>query len=257
VNDPRNPLIDLPLDHHCQVLAKHDKFDIFAFEKAAGVQTQPSKKKSSKGRSLLKANYCEEDEKYLWSDADNKTRSLFLVHRLDAPTSGILLATTCEKWAITLRESFANREISKTYHAVVKAHANSRTSYWRDYLVKESKNGIMRVKRHKSGKLATSSMKVERVAHTSGSMIALIKLNPETGRTHQLRVQCASRGMPIIGDRTYGDFSLNRKIAKKTKVDRMFLHATCLSLEINKPGMPKISWEIDSSLPRDFIRFVS
>ena len=56
----------------------------------------------------------------------------FLVHRLDAPTSGILLATTCEKWAITLRESFANREISKTYHAVVKAHANSRTSYWRD-----------------------------------------------------------------------------------------------------------------------------
>ena len=53
----------------------------------------------------------------------------------------------------------------------------------------------------------------------------MLRLEPKTGRTHQLRVQCALRGMPIIGDKTYGDFNFNRKIARASKVDRLCLHA--------------------------------
>ena len=51
--------------------------------------------------------------------------------------------------------------------------------------------------------------------------MALLELKPTTGRTHQLRIQCANRGIPIVGDRTYGDFQKNRDFQN----DRLFLHA--------------------------------
>ena len=50
---------------------------------------------------------------------------------------------------------------------------------------------------------------LEKFQGKAGPM-ALLELQPKTGRTHQLRIQCANRGLPIVGDRTYGDFSKNR-----------------------------------------------
>jgi 23S rRNA-/tRNA-specific pseudouridylate synthase len=55
--------------------------------------------------------------------------------------------------------------------------------------------------------------------------LALLELKPHTGRTHQLRVQCAKRQLPIIGDQTYGDFRKNREFAKAAKTKRLFLHS--------------------------------
>ena len=55
--------------------------------------------------------------------------------------------------------------------------------------------------------------------------LALIQLEPKTGRSHQLRVQCAKRHLPIVGDATYGDFAANRAFAKRTGEKRLFLHS--------------------------------
>ena len=58
---------------------------------------------------------------------------------------------------------------------------------------------------------------------------ALIQLKPTTGRTHQLRIQCAKRFIPIIGDNTYGDFKLNHSYAKMTGKKRLHLHLSYIS----------------------------
>jgi hypothetical protein len=58
----------------------------------------------------------------------------------------------------------------------------------------------------------------------------------QTGRSHQLRVQCASRGLPIVGDRTYGDFAANRGFVKGGGAKRMFLHSLEVSFEYSLGG---------------------
>ena len=253
--DPES--LEIPLNQNCKLLDWHKNFQIYAFDKYPGVQTHPSSDKSPPSRILLKADYNPESEAFTWTDSANRTNSLYLVHRLDAPTSGVLLATTSLKWAAILKQCFAKRMVHKTYHAVVKANPNIKSGYWKDTLLKQSKNGKIRVKRHSSGQIATASMKVERYSNSAGKFLALVKLEPKSGRTHQLRVQCASRGMPIIGDRTYGDFSLNRKIAKSTKIERMLLHSTQIEINLSKPDLPPLRWVVESPVPRNFIRLLS
>ena len=97
---------------------------------------------------------------------------------------------------------------------------------------------------------------LERKAHTKLGMLALLRLSPKTGRTHQLRVQCAKRKLPIIGDRTYGNFQLNRKYAKQFKCDRLFLHATKLKVKISQKGKTEFMWEVVSPLPPAFTKII-
>src|SRR5262249_50085590 len=59
---------------------------------------------------------------------------------------------------------------------------------------------------------------------------ALLRLSPSTGRTHQLRVQAASRDLPIAGDERYGDFEANARLRELIGLRRMFLHAYRLAL---------------------------
>lgn len=250
-------LTECPLQQKCFVLSKHEKYEIFVINKAPGVQTQPNPQKTSRTPTLLKADYCEIEEKYSWKDSLNQHRFLYLIHRLDSPTSGLLLVTTSKTWATYLKSCFSERKIAKTYHAVVKAQPRGTSGLWQDRLLKVNSKGKLRVRKHKKGKLAETMMETVRSTNSTNQPLALIKLNPKTGRTHQLRVQCANRGMPIIGDRTYGDFSLNRKISAKNNIDRMFLHASELSIELHDSQMPPISWNIESPMPRDFIRLFS
>ena len=85
--------------------------------------------------------------------------------------------------------------------------------------------------------------------------MTLLKLSPKTGRTHQLRVQSALRKIPIIGDRTYGDFTLNRKIARASKVDGLCLHAGEIELDLCWKG-ENIRFRSDSPL-RNFGRILA
>ncbi|HLP07470.1 MAG TPA: RNA pseudouridine synthase, partial [Opitutaceae bacterium] len=71
---------------------------------------------------------------------------------------------------------------------------------------------------------AESDCRVLRAAR-GAQPLALLELKPRTGRTHQLRVQCARRQLPIVGDQTYGDFRRNREFAKLARTKRLFLHS--------------------------------
>jgi 23S rRNA-/tRNA-specific pseudouridylate synthase len=65
---------------------------------------------------------------------------------------------------------------------------------------------------------------IESVTGKYGSL-SFVQLEPKTGRSHQLRVQSAHRGLPIVGDATYGDFRRNRSFAKQGGDSRLFLHS--------------------------------
>ena len=77
-----------------------------------------------------------------------------------------------------------------------------------------------------AGIWAEARMRVREKFQGRPGPMALLELQPKTGRTHQLRIQCANRGLPIVGDRTYGDFQRNRE----RKGERLFLHAESIAL---------------------------
>ena len=84
-------------------------------------------------------------------------------------------------------------------------------------------------------------------------MLSLIELKPKTGRTHQLRVQCASRNVPILGDATYGDFRFNRQMAATLGSRRLFLHAFSVSFNYRASDVSRL-FEAKAELPEPFKR---
>ena len=97
---------------------------------------------------------------------------------------------------------------------------------------------------------AESRMTLVRVAR-SEPCVSLIKLEPRTGRSHQLRVQCAKRHLPIVGDQTYGDFAAYRAFAKLTGTKRLCLHSSETSFEYEFGGK-RCVFEAKAVLPEEF-----
>ena len=122
-----------------------------------------------------------------------------IVHRLDKDTSGLLLVARNRIAHELLSDMFKQRQVKKTYHAVVKGHPEETAAI--DFPI--ARDTVHRIKMtHKSvvGRDAATEYKVLRYFKEA----SLLELSPLTGRTHQLRVHCAALGYPIIGDRLYG-----------------------------------------------------
>lgn len=248
----------IPLDRNCQVIS-YEAYGLWAFDKASGVLSHPNlkrgKQEKRKARTLLNAPYLHEEEAYAWKDAKGEENRIYLLHRLDSPTSGVILGSSSRKLAETIKESFANRKVAKTYHAIVIPSRNRfKNEQWKDGLVEKRDQGKIRVRKGK-GPLALTKAYLEK--ERSGRYgLSLLRLEPQTGRTHQLRVQCALRNLPIVGDRNYGNFSMNRKFARASKIDRLCLHASKVELEIPIDGKV-IRFSAESSLPRSFGKLLS
>ena len=84
-----------------------------------------------------------------------------------------------------------------------------------------------------------------------GFPVSLLKLNPVTGRTHQLRLQCSKHGHPIVGDRNYGHFGFNKEIILKTAEKGMMLHSSETSLTYAHKGKVR-HFRAKSALPPRF-----
>ena len=154
-----------------------------------------------------------------------------------------------------IKDAFAKRKVNKTYHAIVIPSGKKfRDETWKDNLMEKREKGKIRVSRGK-GPVAITQVLVER--EKSGLYgLNLLKLIPHTGKTHQLRVQCALRRMPVLGDKSYGNFSLNRKYSRASKVDRLFLHASQVNFSVQFEGK-KIDFGAEAPLPRSFGKLLS
>jgi len=244
---------EIPLDRECNIIDFHPS-GIWAIEKASGILSHPNRNGENKGV-LLHSSYDFEQEKYHWIDATGNKREFHLVHRLDSATSGVILGVSNIDVAEKLKAAFLNRVVKKSYFAIVAYNGRPIRPIWKDFLQKNPAKGKIRVTSGKTGDSAITSVSMKRKISTRFGNLALLELKPKTGRTHQLRVQCANRRLPIIGDRTYGNFELNRKIAKATKVQRICLHASKISFSLTVNG-ECIQWEVEAAMPRAFARLL-
>jgi 23S rRNA pseudouridine1911/1915/1917 synthase len=127
---------------------------------------------------------------------------LGLPHRLDRPASGAMVFARHVRAARRLAKQFEERTVSKTYWAVVEGHIEPDEATWTDHLHKRHgmAAAIVVPEDDPRGKQAIMHYRVrERM-----NGLTWLEIELETGRTHQIRVQAASRGFPILGDVQYG-----------------------------------------------------
>lgn len=162
----------------------------------------------------------------------NSSSRIYVVHRLDKDTSGVLLFAKNEKLMSILQDNW-NNIATRIYHAVVYGITN--------------KNGVIKSYLKENEKLVTYSNKDGKLAVTeykrikSNDKFSLLEINIKTGRRNQIRVQLKEIGHPIVGDSKYGK--------KDKSFKRMMLHASTLSI-INPITKKEIIFE--SKLDKSF-----
>lgn len=139
-----------------------------------------------------------------------------IVHRLDRDTSGVIIGARTQEALTLLQKQFADRKTKKTYIAIVIGHLKEQQAKI-DLPIGRNPSAPSTFRVDAKGKQATTWYTVL----AENEKESLIRLEPVTGRTHQLRVHLAYLGVPIIGDRLYG------KPAK-----RLYLHARQLEITI-------------------------
>lgn len=134
-----------------------------------------------------------------------------LVHRLDRPVGGIMVFAKTSKAASRLSESIRNKSFSKTYLAVVNGKFEKQNGILENYLWKDEALNLSKVvsKDKKGAKLARLTYEV--LAEKND--LSLVKINLETGRHHQIRVQFSNAGHSLYGDQKYGKGSMGKQIA--------------------------------------------
>lgn len=169
----------------------------------------------------------------------NPKGRIFIVHRLDKDTSGIVLFAKDEKTKNQLQENWNEYVSLREYTAIVSGHPKEASGQIVQYL-KETKTNLVYVSRHEDGKKAITNYSVLR----SSNNFSMLKVIIETGRKNQIRVAFSSKKMPIVGDRKYGD---------KNRVNRLFLHANRLKIYY-----PVIKKDIlfETSIPNEFKKFM-
>ena len=149
------------------------------------------------------------DEVKTYVKKQNPKNKIFIVHRLDKDTSGLVLFAKSEKVKYDLQRNWQN--VERKYYAVVFGKPNEKSVSLKDLLYETKSLDVVITNIKKIGKLAITNFDVIE----NNNKYSLLDINIETGRRNQIRVQLANIGHPIIGDKKYG----------KVKYKRMMLEA--------------------------------
>ncbi len=207
----------------CRVVHLDEHF--MAIYKPAGVVTQPGG--GNERNTLLNFAFAEHGAKL---QNLGKRRDFGLLHRLDKPTSGlVLVALTIEGYA-GIRAQFEARTIIKTYVTLV--HGQIRPPKGRiEAPIREARRGGRKqgiVGTHPHAQEAATRYRTLTTGAPRGGTVSLLECEPETGKLHQIRAHMAWRRHAVVGDRDYGARSeLDRSLGGR----RVFLHAGGLQLQ--------------------------
>jgi len=164
----------------------------------------------------------EKDSRYLVKMLEEKYDKIFIVHRLDKITSGVMVFARDAETHRALNMQFEHHEAQKIYHAIVEGNPR-----WEEKITKFPLHANVGHKHRtivddKNGKPSETRFKVLKRYQSS----ALVEALPMTGRTHQIRVHASALGHPLLGDILYG--------AEETDLTtRPALHAQSLTIELN------------------------
>jgi 23S rRNA pseudouridine955/2504/2580 synthase len=177
-------------------------------------------------------------------------RFLELVHRLDRDTSGVLLLAKRRPALTALHRQLREGQVQKHYVVLIKGdwHEGKRSVKLplQKYLLA---SGERRVSVGRDGMPAHTVFRLQR----NWNGYSLLEAELKTGRTHQIRVHLAHLGYPIAGDDKYGDFALNKRLAREG-LKRMFLHACKVVIAHPQSGA---TLTLEAPLPRDLGGFLA
>jgi 23S rRNA-/tRNA-specific pseudouridylate synthase len=230
-------------------IVARDPNGLAALDKPDGVLSHPNGPRDVP-RSLVAAPYDEQREVFEWTLPDGSTGRLWLINRLDSATSGLILAAGDGALAAQVREQFRLRQVEKVYQALVFGRPRQAKETWKDVLDVQKRGGQIRTVAGAGNRPAQCRMSLVGTRQGAATL-SLIELKPETGRSHQLRVQCAKRGLPIVGDRNYGDFGANRAFVKAGGSKRMFLHSLEVRFDYDFAGRTN-AFSARAPLPAEF-----
>ena len=134
----------------------------------------------------------------------NKPNGAFLgvVHRLDRPVSGVILFAKTSKALERMNAIFKNREVRKTYFAVVRNKPARLSGNLVHYLIKNPQKNVVAAYNKEVAGSQRSELNYKLIGELGG--FHLLQVNPITGRSHQIRVQLSTMDCPIVGDNKYG-----------------------------------------------------
>lgn len=193
---------------HPRLQLVYEDDDVIVVNKGYGllsVGTQSHKKEVS-AYDIIR-NYIKEQDPY------NK---LFIVHRLDRDTSGLMMFAKSQEAQETLRHNWNNMVLDRLYVALLEGYVKDDSGFMKSYLAENSQFVVYSTDNPEEGKLAVTRYKVLKRARG----LSLVEFSLDTGRKNQIRVHASEMGHPISGDRKYG--------ARESRLSRLCLHARTL-----------------------------
>ncbi len=163
---------------------------------------------------------------------------VYPVHRLDRPTSGVLLFALDPATAAAVQALFDAQAIEKTYVALVRdvAPASGRVDH--------------PIPRREDGPKVPAATSFRLLGASPVERCSLVEAHPETGRLHQVRRHLRHAGHPVIGDVNYGNGALNRHYRAQWSLTRLALHASRIQLPHPVTG---VALDLIAELPRDLL----
>lgn len=184
-----------------------------------------------------------------------------IVHRLDKETSGLIVVAKNDEAHRKLAAQFARREVKKTYIALVHGWPKKDRGTISSSISRDPVRRTRMTTRGPGGRDAVSHYSVLRRLDTAFGKFTLLEIKIDTGRTHQIRVQMASLGHPVVGDALYGaPREMRARRGRATdeggaiSLPRNFLHAARLELLHPRIGKPIA---LESPLPPELQAFLS
>lgn len=204
----------------------YENKDIIVINKPSGLLTVATEKEKNKTAYHLVMEYLKKK---------NKNNRIFIIHRLDKDTSGIIMFAKNERAKHLYQDNWNDIVKKRCYYAVIDGKMENKEGTIKSYL-KENGNMVYSVK-DRSGKLAITEYKVLKERKN----ISLLDINLKTGRKNQIRVHMKENKTPILGDLKYGE--------KSKLINRLALHAYKLEL-VNPVTKKLLTFEIN--MPNEF-----
>ena len=235
---------DMPLSDddrdYVRGLVIHEDSGLLAFNKPSGLPVQT---RNPDDRTL---------DRLMAAFAKSNGKRPRLVHRLDAQTSGVIVAAKTQPAAADMSAAFAERLVSKTYLAIATGSPfpPGETEFSMALTRHIARPGLELMRAARPGDQTSQAAVTRWRVLASAGGVHLLSVEPQTGRMHQIRVHLSIEGRPILGDPYYGGAAT----VKGEPVPRLMLHAASLDLPHPTAGGRIM---LKAPLPADFLAVLS